>query len=198
MVADKIARILRVITAPPVLITVTLILFWVLDLGVFDEAWQLVLAVCLLGVVPALAYPLQALIPALKKGGRDAQRKLAFVLSLVGYSVGWLVGCLGGSTSKMLLVYLVYFVSVVLLSVVNKCFSEKASGHACSAMGSLSFAVMYIGTAAVVPAAVVFAAMAWSSVRLGRHSMRNIATGVLVFLTALAAGCIVLMCVGVM
>ena len=92
---------------------------------------------------------------------------------------------------------LAYFISVVALTVVNRFFGEKASGHACSTMGSLSFAVFYIGPIALAPCIILFAAMAWSSVKLGRHTPRNIASGSMVFLAALCVACAVMLCLGV-
>lgn len=183
---EKAAKVIRIVTAPPVLITVTLLVLWAMDQGVFESPLQLVLGIILLGAVPALAYPLQSAIPGLKDKGRDGQRKLAFALSLVGYAVGLATGLAGFATSKMLLIYLTYLISVILLTVTNKCFHEKASGHACSAAGSLGFAMLYIGPWAIVPSVVLYAAMAWSSIELKRHTPRNIATGTLVFALSLA------------
>lgn len=67
-----------------------------------------------------------------------------------------------------------------------------ASGHACSTTGSLCFAMLYMGPAAIVPYLAIYAAMAWSSVELGRHSGRNIATGTVTFLASLAISLLIL------
>lgn len=186
MIREKVAETIRIATAPPVLISLTLVLFWLLDLEVFASAGELCVGILFLGVFPALAYPIQALVPKLKEKGRDGQRKLAFILSLAGYALGAIAGIAGMATQKMLLVYVSYLASVAILTIVNKCLHEKASGHACSTTGSLCFAVLYIGPACIIPCLAIYAAMAWSSVVLKRHSPRNIATGTLTFLASLA------------
>ena len=191
MSKEKIAKALRVITAPPVLISVTLLLFWCLDLDVFASGAELLTGIILLGLLPALAYPLQKEIPSFKEKGRDGQRKLAFPLSIVGYALGFAAGLAGLATRRMMLVYAAYLISVLLLTFVNKCLHEKASGHACSATASLCFAMLYIGGAAIIPCFAVYAAMAWSSVALGRHSARNIVAGTVTFIASLAIALLV-------
>ena len=189
MNSKAIAKAVRVVTAPPVLITCTLLLFWLFGIGVFRNAAELLLAIFFLGVMPSIAYPAQKAIPKLRERGRDGQRKLAFVCSLVGYVLGAAVGAAGFATPKMMFVYLSYFLSVLVLAFVNKVLHEKASGHACSTTGSLFFAVFYIGGAAAFPCIFLFVAMAWSSVKLKRHTPRNIATGAAVFaVSAVVAG----------
>lgn len=90
-----------------------------------------------------------------------------------------------------MLVCTAYLISVLLLTVVNKCLHEKASGHACSTTASLCFAMLYIGAAAMLPCLAVYIAMAWSSIVLGRHSARNIATGTVTFIASLAIALLV-------
>ena len=190
---DKAAKLLRVITAPPVLITAMLIIFYFCGLGIFRSASELVVAIVLLGILPALAYPIQAAVPKLREGGRDTQRKLAFALTLAGYAIGAIVALAGMATREMSLIYFTYFFSVFLLLVVNKCFHEKASGHACSTAGSLVFTAYYLGPAAFIPCALLFVAMAWSSIQLKRHTPKNLATGVLAFVAALLISIVLVM-----
>ncbi len=181
-IKEHVAKALRVVTAPPVLVTVLLAVLFCSEPDVVSTWQQLVCAVLLLGAVPALAYPLQRFVPGFKDEGRDGQRKLAFVLSVVGYLVGLVMGLCGLATRGLLLIYLTYFVSVVMLVFVNKVLKEKASGHACSVTGTLVFAVYFIGMGSLIPCLVVYAAMAWSSVVLKRHTVRNLVTGTLVCL----------------
>ena len=179
------ARVARVLTAPALLVTVTLVALWFWGNGVFDGPAQLVCPLLCLGVLPALAYPVQRALPSLEAQGRAGQRRLAFGFSVVGYALGFGLGCAGLATPRLLLMYLTYLVSVVLLVALNA-LGEKASGHACSTTGSLVFAGLYLRRWYVVGLCLaVWAVMAWSSLALGRHSARNLVSGTLTCFAAL-------------
>ena len=67
-----------------------------------------------------------------KDDSRKNQRKMAFIFNFVPYLavmvIGYCVGC-----NKMLQgIFNAYFLSVLVLTIVNKGFKIKASGHACS------------------------------------------------------------------
>lgn len=66
---NKIAKALRVITVPPLLITLLLIILYYLRHDLFDKNWYLLWLIALLGIIPVLAYPLQSILPKWKKEG---------------------------------------------------------------------------------------------------------------------------------
>ena len=59
----------------------------------FASTTECIILLLLLGIVPVLAYPYQKVSPKYKAGGRSAQRKLAFVFTLLGYTAALLQPC---------------------------------------------------------------------------------------------------------
>lgn len=78
------ANIIRKICASPVLAAILLFALYFSDIGVFNTPLELVLSVLLLGIVPALSYPICRAVPQIEKFGRNTQRELEILLSLVG------------------------------------------------------------------------------------------------------------------
>ena len=131
------AKAIRVITVPPLLIGVLLVALYLYPSGVFRSLTSLILSVTFLSVIPALSYLVWAIIPSLRKGGRASQRKLAFVFSILGY-LGGVVYALTAEISRGLTIILfTYFVSVVILTLINKLTIFRASGHGCGVTGPL-------------------------------------------------------------
>ena len=84
----------------------------------------------------------------------------------------------------MTTVFLTYFLSIVILTLLNKVIKVRASGHACGIAGPLTLAVYFLGAHSVVWCAVIFAAVIWSSLVLKRHTFGELVWG---GLTAVAA-----------
>ena len=84
----KIAMFIRVISIPPFMVTYLLAGLYLFREGVFANSGEFIAALLFLAVIPALAYPFAEVVPPLKKGGRPAQRKTAFVFSVIGYIGG--------------------------------------------------------------------------------------------------------------
>lgn len=94
------AKVIKVATVPPLLITGMLITLTI-TIDIFGgSAGQMILAILLLGLVPILAYPLQKLLPT-KGEVREEQRNLAFILTFTGYLTA-LVCAIAGSCEKEL------------------------------------------------------------------------------------------------
>ena len=83
-IGNILAKGVRVITVPPVLITGMLVILTVSLDNFCSSMAQMILAVLLLGLVPILAYPIQKLLPS-KGEVREEQRNLAFILTFAGY-----------------------------------------------------------------------------------------------------------------
>lgn len=172
---DKLAKLIRTITVPPVQVCALFLLLYFLHDGVVTSVSQLLVSLLFLVGVPLLAYPLAAGIP--RFAGREGQRKLAFVMSLAGYTGALAYGLFAGVRRSLLLVYLTYFISVVVLTVLNKGLGLRASGHACSITGPLVLAVHFIGWESILPCAAIFIAVIWSSLVLKRHTPRDLFWG---------------------
>jgi len=172
MKAEKVAKIIRTVTIPPVQVCTLLLLLYFMKRNVFANISQLLLSIFFLMAVPVLAYPLAAAIPRYR--GREGQRKLAFILSLAGYTTAVAYGLLAGVGHNLMLVYLAYFFSIVMLTVFNRGLKLRASGHACSVVGPLLLAIHFIGWKSVLPCVALLAAVTWASLSLKRHTREEL------------------------
>ncbi len=178
------AKIVRVLTVPPVMICILLLVLYFARPSLFAGVGQLLWALLFLMVFPLLAYPVSALVPALRKKGREGQRGLAFLFTLAGYTGGLVYGLIAGVGDGLLLVYLTYFLSVFFLILLEKCFHVRASGHACSITGPLILLCYFTSWWWALPCAGVYGLVAWASLSLKRHTAKELAFG---SLTAVAA-----------
>ena len=172
-----IAKVLRILTIPPVLVSAMLAIIFFMSDKAFGNISDFLAAVICLALIPTLAYPLQPIIPGFKGKGRDGQRALAFVTSAIGYITGFAYALISRATNEFKFIVTAYLLSVVLLLIFNKIFHLKASGHACGVLGPLLFAVYFMGWVWAIPCAVIAVAVVWSSIVLGRHTPRDLCLG---------------------
>ena len=162
-------------TVPPLLV-MCMVLFLKWKTEVFSTLLESLLVLLYLAVIPALAYILQPLIPALRHKGRSGQRTLAMILSVVGYLAGVITGYAMKVGSEVQLIYNTYLLSVIVLVLFN-CFHIRASGHACSVAGPLIFLCVY-GHYFIIPVCILIAvAVVWSSLVLKRHTVKDMIFG---------------------
>lgn len=188
---EKLAKGIRVITIPPLLIAVTLIILYFNTADVFRNANDFWFAMLALDLIPLLAYPLSYYVPYFKKQGRKSQRTLAFVFSLVGYLVGVIGGYLLSVLPGLKLIFLSYLFSVILLSIANL-LKIRASGHACGITGPLAILIYFFGAKAILPCILIFGGVIWSSLTLKRHKLTDLLLG---SLTAVVSFILALLCV---
>lgn len=175
----KIAKITRIITVPPIMILGLIIILSSLRKDIFQNTTQIIISILFLGIVPILAYPLQPILPKFKDKGREGQRELAFILNIAGYILAVIIGYFMGVGSNLQFIYNTYLISVILLTIINKGFHIRASGHACSATGPLLFLVYLFGFKAIVPCIIVGALTIWASLTLKRHTKKDITMGII-------------------
>lgn len=188
---ERIARIIRGLSVPPVMASVLILILAFHTNGIFRNVTEIVIMLILLGFVPVMAYILSSIIPAVKEQGRKGQRRLAFITNIAGYSIALLWAVIANVDKKLLLICLTYFLSVVFLTVCNKCFHFRASGHASSFTGPLIFLIYFLGWKAIVP--VIFAAILiiWASIYLKRHTIKELIGGMLVNVIAFTCSLII-------
>lgn len=170
------AKVVRVATVPPILITGMLTTLAVALDDFYGSTAQMVWAILLLGLVPVLAYPLQKLLPT-KGEVREEQRNMAFVLTFTGYLTALICSVVGNCGAQLRYIIVSYFVSMTLLLFLNKVLHVRASGHACSVTGTLYFLSFFLGAKAVLPCILIAAAVVWASLRLKRHTIQEIFWG---------------------
>ena len=175
-VLKPIAKAIRFITVPPIVVTAELLLLLLFE-DVFPQMLDFWLALVCLAVVPSLAYPLQKAVPAWRKKGQKMQRKLAFILSPIGYTAAVICSILRGAVPNLLYISTVYLASVVMLTVINQFTPWHASGHGCALFGSVFLPCLFLGWHAFIPGAIFFAAAFWASVYLKRHTVREFLLG---------------------
>lgn len=172
----KVAKIVRVVTVPPVMVATLIILLAIFRRDVVSTPLEGFLAILFLAVVPMLAYPLSAVIPSVRAKGRKGQRDLAIYLSVAGYIGGVIYGFAAGVGRPLLVIFCTYLLSVVMLLVCNL-FHIKASGHACSVSGPIVLIVYFFGLWYLPVCAALYAAIFWASVHMGRHTVREFILG---------------------
>lgn len=178
------AKIIRTVTVPPVMVLIMLVILWFRNNELFFHLSDAVAAVCGLVILPVLAYPLQRFSPKYKDAGREGQRRLAFIFSLLGYSICFVYGLIADVHIELRIIFITYFLSVVLLIICNNLLHIKASGHACSITGPLVFLAYFLGVRAVLPCVLLFSLICWSSLALKRHSKQELFFGTLVCVIA--------------
>ena len=179
---QKFYKIVRVATVPPLMASALFII-----LGAFSRLdWiDSLLGIFFIGILPILAYPLQRFIPYYKDKGRDGQRNLAMVFSVSGYIIGCVLALIFNAPNMVILIYLDYLLSGVLLTLFNKLFHLKASGHACGIVGPIA---MLVYSGLYIPAAIgvvltVFVFI--SSIKMKRHTLLQLLGGSAITISAL-------------
>lgn len=183
----RLAKLIRVISVPPVMVTGIVVALARATDVVFRTPAEALLTILFLAAVPLFAYPFSHLLPKVRARGRAGQRDLAMVLSALGYAGGWLYGYLSHVTPALLAVFTAYLFSVLLLMIFNKLLFIRASGHACSVTGPLLLAAWFIGGWIVPAAALLYALIFWASVYAGRHTRGEFLTGTALCAAATAA-----------
>ncbi len=177
MTKEKVAKLIRIMTIPPVMVTLLLLILCFNNRELFGDVSDIVVMIILLGIFPVLAYPLQKIIPQLSDEGRNGQRKLAFIMTLIGYTAAFIWAFVCKANMAIKLICSTYFLSVAILSVCNL-LHFKASGHSCSVTRPFVFLLHFIGKAVVIPITIVASAVIWSSVTLKRHTVPQLIGGI--------------------
>lgn len=176
---NRIAKIIRVLTVPPLMAAALILTLRLCPAGVIESNIVALVSLFFLAIVPIMAYPIAAAVKPLREKGREGQRNTAFVMSLLGYTGAGVYGALSELDGRVLFIYGTYFFSVVLLLVCNKLLKRRASGHACSVVGPMILIMYFVGGWAVPICLGTYAASFWGSVSLKRHTVREYLLGTL-------------------
>lgn len=176
---EKIAYIISVIFIVPIVALMVLLIMWYDNStsNFNDNICYLVNSVIFFTVIPISAYIVVRLNPNLRIGGRNIERKVAFIFGLVGYILGNLsLLIMKRPTKPMIVFYLSYLVSAVILTIINKFLNFKASGHACGITGPILALNFFAGPKMIWMFLLVPLVM-WSRVVLKRHDMKQLVVG---------------------
>lgn len=173
---EKTAKIIRIITVPPVEALVMLLLLYGVKRADFGSAGNLLMAILFLAVIPACSYPLAAKGNTREESRRN-QRKMAFIFNFASYLAAMLAGYGTGCSGMLQWILNGYFGAVLILTIINKVFKIKASGHACSCTLPYLFISYYLGWPAAVICVILYIAEFWASVELKRHTVKEFILG---------------------
>ncbi len=169
----KIAKLIRSVTAPPIMAAVFIAILYAADFLTGTSAlWSLFF----LGILPVLAYPICSIIPKLRAGGRNTERKLAVILSVSGYLFGFLKVMIFGGSSMELLLFSSYLISGLLIAVFSYVLRIRSSGHAAAVAGPITMLALRVSPWYWL-ALLILAAVFWSSVELRRHTLVQLFLG---------------------
>ena len=177
---ERIAKVIRVLSVPPIMVSVFILILPFHKKYIFTHVSQIIIMILLLGIISALAYVLSDMIPAINIKGREGQRKLVFITTRIGYTVSLLWAVITGVNNDLMLICLMYFTSVLLLTICNKGLHFRASGHASSFTGPLILTIYFMGWKVIIPALFIAILIVWSSVYLKRHTLKELAGGMIV------------------
>lgn len=174
---ERWAKLVRILTTPQVTALALVSLLAVRRAELFRGAWDYGVSVFFLGIFPLLAYPAARLIPAARRVGREAERRLAFLFCLLGYLLLYIYGLCVRVDRRLFLLYEMYLFSGLILAAVNVLFQRKASGHACGTTGALLLAGCFLGWRWSMLFVLIFLLSAWASLALERHTVREFMIG---------------------
>lgn len=183
-----IAHAVRIVSVPPVMVGILLVLLFTLRDDIFATPAEMVISLCGLTVLPILAYPVSALIPAIRKKGREGQRSLAMYFSTVGYVAVFVYGLIAGVGTGLMHIYAGYLFSVVIILIGNKVFKVRISGHACSVSGPLVYSGYFLGIWGIVAGLACWFAILWASLVMKRHTLKEFNLGTLTCLVSFTVG----------
>ena len=180
----KIAHAVRIVTIPPVMVGILLVLVFTLRDDVITTAAAMTASLLGLTVLPILAYPVSFAVPALRRKGREGQRTVAMYFSTVGYVAVFVYGLIAEVGVSLMHIYAGYLISVIIILVSNKVFKVRVSGHACSVSGPLVYSGFFLGWWGIAVGAVCWGAILWASLVMKRHTFKEFLLGTLTCLVS--------------
>jgi len=177
---NKLAKTVRIATIPPV--AAVLLILSMPEQFSGAGRWR---ALFFLALLPTLAYPVCRAVPALRRRGRTAERTLAVILSVTGYTAGAVSSVCLRESREVQLVYLVYLASGLLIAVFSFLLHIRGSGHASGVAGPIAMLAFH-GIPGCLGGLPVLALVFWSSLTLGRHSWSQLVLGSVFPVLALA------------
>ncbi|EOD00543.1 hypothetical protein [Caldisalinibacter kiritimatiensis] len=176
----KVAKLISIITVVPFIALFILTLLYVSYKSIFanNYLWYLI-SVIFLTVIPFSAYILKNILPNYKNQGRKGERKLAFVMGVIGQITGTITAFVFDAPKGVKIIFLAYLMSGIVLSFTNGVIKFKASGHACGVSGPLTILIYFLGfrllyTFLILP--IVF----WARLVLERHTVKELISGTLI------------------
>lgn len=170
--------VIRKCTLAPIVAALLLIFFYATCPEIFGSfaslLWQL------LTLFPLLAYPLQPVFPFFRKKGREGQRYLAILFAFLGYSLDVIVTLLTHASKELCLISWTYFLSGVLILILNRICKIRASGHAAGVSIAICLPAALNRPEVLLVSVPMLFLVAWASVAAKRHTVQQFIIGALI------------------
>ena len=108
------------------------------------------------------------------------------IFTLVGYTAAMLWSLLSHCNTTIRSITTTYFLSVVILTALNKLAHFKASGHASSFTAPILLLVYFADWRFAIPGIIFAIAVCWSSIYLKRHTLPQLAGGMIAAIASFA------------
>lgn len=183
---NKISKIISVISVAPLAALYVLTALYFHDKAIFGgNALWYVISIFFLTIMPLSAYLLEHILPAYKNAGREGERKLAFIMCVVGYILGTIVSFVFHAPVLVKMVFVSYLASGGILAIVNSLIRFKASGHACGVAGPF-VVLFYFWGAKIWYIIITLVPVFWARLRMGRHTLKELISGAVIGMGATA------------
>jgi hypothetical protein len=177
---SKFGKIISIVTVVPILAFLTITWVYLNNSSAFNKniIWYMV-SIIFISIIPVTAYVLKRIMPNYKNGGRKEERKLAFIMAIIGYTIGLIIAFVFNAPSGTFVIFCAYFIAGVVLTFFNKVLKIKASGHACGVASSVILLLYFIGHRVrymILLVPIVY----WARVNQKRHSYTELIIGTLI------------------
>jgi len=170
------AKAIRILTVPPIMALVALSIIYIVSPDVFGGLMNYIAILIFITVLPFLAYPLQPIMPGFRGKGREGQRNLALLMTFLGYVSGLIYSITTHVPKGLLILFLSYFLSGIVLILINKVIKIKASGHICGVVGPVLFLSYFVGPLMLF-SALLIPIVGWACLYLKRHTISQMIWG---------------------
>ena len=174
-VLPLIAKIVRIITIPPVLAAALVNVLFSLRMIKFPEAAVIFFAAVVLPVLPYSVFR-----------EREKQRHFGFVFSGIGYIIALIIALSFGFSPVAKFMVTTYLVSWFYLILTERFVGIRSSAHACGTVGPMVMLIYLLGFGAVIPAIAVIVLSFAASLILERHTVGELLVGSMSSLCAMA------------
>lgn len=179
-IKEKIAKIIRVLSIPPIMFLLFLFLLMKEKGNIFINDSEIITLYILIGIIPILAYPLSKKIQCFSNQKREGQRELAFLFTLVGYTLAAVYSYFNNSNIEVKIITYSYCLAVYILTIFNKFLHIKASGHACSFTSPIILSSLFLKKGYLLIGIFIGFIISWASIYLKRHTLKEIMMGILI------------------
>ncbi len=173
----KVAKWISIVTVVPFIGLYVLTSLYFLRPPVYNNnfLWYL-FSLVFLTFIPASAYILKDRITKYKDKGRQGERRLAFIMAVIGYVSGSVFSFVFNAPEGVKTIFIAYLFCGIILTFVNAVVGHKASGHAAGVSGPFTL-LLYFISFRFFYVYIILPIVFWSRLKLGRHKIGQLFSG---------------------